>query len=429
MSLTGKGTLSLRRKDVQEQKSIAVGFKKLAFAHKATLGDAGFNLSGLVMPTEMSSLGFTNPNVQELAAANLLFFRNNLKLVSSLKGVLQDYLSYNVVTSDRINFNGFTAEDGEIFTGVIDYSARNDVQMVDAAALTSTGTLAIGVTDYNVGTPFEVNKYPLTQIGSVLVFRNGLIQFRNPSNLTTGGNYQEVQAGAGLGTIIRFNNAPVSQDDNILVVSNGMLVYKPDGSVLAEVENLAGQMDKVVEVLADVSGQPENYFQTAPNNIDLKAFGDRVLELEADPDILAIESATFPIATAGYATGEAAQMSGNSVTLTSGLWLINGSVFHGGSGTETSTRKWAGIFDSNGDNATAISGKADLTVPTYGFNRLRSFFHGAAGVAENGPHVTLTPFYLRVTSSKTIYIVGAVDFTGAGGAQMTGYITAEKIRN
>ena len=231
MSLTGRSSLSLRKKDVKEQKTIGVGFKKLAFAHKATLGDSGFNLSSLVTPTEMSSVGFTNPTVSELQSANLLFFRNNLKLVSSHKGLLQDYLSYRVMTSDRIEFVDFTAEDGEIFTGILDHNARTNVTMVDAAPLVSTGTLAIGATDYNVGQPFETNKHPLRQVGAVLVFRNGQIQFRNPNNGTSGGNYQEVHAGGGLGTIIRFNVAPVGQEDNILVVSNGILPIRPDRSM------------------------------------------------------------------------------------------------------------------------------------------------------------------------------------------------------
>lgn len=277
MSLTGNGSKSIRRKDVQEQKSIAVGLKKLVMAHKATLGDTGINLTSLNNPTEMSSLGFTNPLSSEILGANLKFYRNNLRIVSSHKGLLMDYLSYTVDSGSRITFQGFTAEDGEIFMMTFEDAAKTGVQMVDAAPLTSTGTLAVGVTDYNVGTPFEVNKYPTSQVGSVLVFRNGIIQFRNPNNGTSGGNYQEVQAGSGLGVIIRFNNAPIGIADNILVVSNGLLVYRPDGSLMAEIETLAGQLDVHREILEDVTGLP--IAPGAPNNVDLKAFGDMVLAL------------------------------------------------------------------------------------------------------------------------------------------------------
>ncbi len=431
MSLTGRGSLSLRKKDVQEQKSIAVGFKKLMFAHKATLADTGIDLSSLVTPSEMA--GFVNPSTNDLLSSNLLFFRKNLTLVSSLKGLLVDYLSYNIATSGRINFQDFTAEDGEIFIGIIDASPRTQLQMVDASAIVATGDLAIGVTDFNVGTPFSVNKYPLAQVGDVLVFRNGQQQFRNPGNTTTGGNYQEVQGGGGLGTIIRFNNAPVSATDSILVVSNGLIAERPDGSMMAVIESLAGQVDQMIPTLADLAGVDETEFQAQPNNQDLKAFGDRVLDLEntvyPDPTILACESSQFPLGTVGYATGEAAQMTGNSVTLTPGLWRIHGTIVHGGSGTETSTRKSGGIFDSNGDNSTLIASKTDLTVPTYGFNRFRTLQQSTTGINENTVHIHIGPFYLRVLTSKTIYAVGGADFTVAGGAAIQGLITAEKIRD
>lgn len=278
MSLTGNGSLSIRRQDVKEQKSIAIGLKKLVMAHKATLGDTGINLTSLVTPSEMSSLGFTNPLSSEILAANLLFFRNNIKIVSSHKGLLMDYLSYTVDSGSRITFQGFTAEDGEIFMITFEDAAKTGVTMVDASAISSTGTLAVGSTDYNVGTPFEVNKYSSAQVGAVLVFRNGQIQFRNPSNGTTGGNYREVDAGAGLGVIIRFNNSPTGVADNILVISNGLLAYRPDGSMMAVVETLAGQLDVQKAAIETLTGTPLGY--GAPNNVDLKAFGDRVLALE-----------------------------------------------------------------------------------------------------------------------------------------------------
>ncbi len=280
MSVLGKNTLSIRKKDVKEQKSIGVGFKKIVFAHKATLGETGINLTALVAPSEMSSVGFVNPNSSELTDANLLFYRKNLTIISSVKGPLVDFLSYTVPSSSRIAFNGFTAEDGEIFVGVIDPSAKTELRAVDASALVATGTLAVGVTDFNAGTPFEINKYPLTQLGSVIVFRNGVQQFRNTGNTATpDGNYYEVSAGGGLGTVIRFNNAPVGIDDNILVVSNGLLVERPDGSMMAAIENIAGQLDQVIPTVAALAGVPETDFQSAPNNVDLKAFGDSVLAM------------------------------------------------------------------------------------------------------------------------------------------------------
>lgn len=278
MSIVGKGSVSLRKKDVAEQTSGAVGFKKIVFAHKATLGDSSISLGSLVAPSaEMPT--HTNPSTNDLLAANLLFFKNNLTLISSLKGVLMLDLTYTISSSSTIVFKDFTAEDGEIFIGVIDNVAKSGVNLVDARPIIATGTIAIGVTDFNVGQSFRVNQYPSTQSGDVVVFRNGMQQFRNVGNSPTGeGNYYEVQSGNGLGQIIRFNNAPISQEESILVMSNGLIAERPDGSMMAVIESLAGQLDKVIPVLSDVSGQPESYFQGAPNDQDLKTFGDTVLD-------------------------------------------------------------------------------------------------------------------------------------------------------
>lgn len=278
MSVTGKNTLSLRKKDVINQKTPAIGFKKTMFAHKATAGDTGIALGALVTPTEMA--GFTNPTAGEIQAAQLYFYRKNFTLISSLRGPLMDYLSYNVASSSQINFNGFTAEEGEIFIGVIDYNARTGLQMVDASTIVASGTLAIGSTDFNVGQVFQTNKFQSQQIGAVLVFRNGVQQFRNTGNSSTtlDGNYYEVDNGSGSSQVIRFNNAPVSQSDSILVVSNGAVAYSPDGSALQAIETLAGQIDAMVPTLAGLAGVPQTDFQAAPNNADLKSFGDTVLD-------------------------------------------------------------------------------------------------------------------------------------------------------
>lgn len=283
MSVTGKGSLSIRKQDVREQKNLGVGFKKLQFAHKATLGATSINLNALTAPTEMSSVGFVNPSASELQSAQLNFYRKNFTLVSSIRGVLMDFLSYNVSTDVNINLVGFTAADGEIFIGTIDYNARNGQNLVDAAPLVVTGTIT-NSTDFNVGQYFEVNKYPSAQVGAVIVYRNGVQQFRNSNNSSTtlDGNYYEVNNGSGVAQIIRFNVAtPISVTDSILVVSNGLLAYNPDGSALQQIQALAGKIDTMIPTLADLAGVPQTNFQAAPSSVDLKSFGDRVLTLES----------------------------------------------------------------------------------------------------------------------------------------------------
>lgn len=279
MSLTGRSTLSLKKKDVQQQKKAGTAYRRLVFAHKASAGETGINFTSLTQPSEMAALGFTNPSSSDILAANILFYKKNLTVISSARGVLMQDLSYIVPTSSRIEFQGFVALQDEIFTCLLETGVKDGLNVVDASPIIATGELAIGSTDFNVGTPFEVGKYSSQQIGSVLVFRNGAIQFRNPSNTTSGGNYQEVDNGSGLGTIIRFNNAPVGQTDNIVVWGN-LLAERPDGSMMAAIESLAGQLDQMIPTLAALAGVPETTFQGQPNNQDLKAFGDKVSNLE-----------------------------------------------------------------------------------------------------------------------------------------------------
>jgi hypothetical protein len=296
MSLTSKSTLSLKKRDVQQQRQAGTAYRRLVFAHKANAGETGINFTALVQPSEMAALGFVNPNAGDILAANILFYKKNLTIISSARGVLMQDLSYTVPTSSRIEFQGFTALQDEIFTCILETGVRDGLTMVDASPIVATGELAVGATDFNVGTPFEVNKYDAQQIGAVLVFRNGQIQFRNPGNGTTGGNYQEVNNGSGLGTVIRFNTAPSAQSDNIVVWGH-LMAERPDGSMMAAIESLAGQIDQMIPTLAAVAGVPETTFQGAPNNQDLKAFGDTVLSqgaritsLEKAPQISVLTS-------------------------------------------------------------------------------------------------------------------------------------------
>jgi hypothetical protein len=280
MSLVGKGSGSFRKKDVQEQRNIALGFKKIRFAHKATLGDSTIPLTSLVLPTEMSTNGFVNPNASEMARAQLNLYRNNLKLVSSLKGLLVDQLSYVVSSSSTITFLGFTAEDGEIFTGWLDEAPTTTLTVVDGSPIVASGILAAGQTDFNIGTPIPINSNPSMQIGSVMAFADRGLQYRKVGNVVSGdGDYYEVPVAGGLGSILRFNAS--GSDRFITVVSNGVVAERPDGSMTAMIERVQGQIDAMVPTLAAVSGLPTTTFQTAPNNVNLKQFGDQLVANDA----------------------------------------------------------------------------------------------------------------------------------------------------
>ena len=285
MSITGKDSLSIVKKDVIGQSNIGATVKSIKFAHKASLGETSILVGSLVLPSEMSGNGFANPSTVEILNAKMRANRNKLKVVSSLRGELMDYLSYVIKSNSEIGFIGFEAEEGEIFTCTITESVNTNLSTVDARPLIATGVLLDTTTDFNVGTPFPINQSSSQQIGAIAVYRNGLLQARNTGNSASvlDGNYYEVDNGDGFGTLIRFNNA-ASGDESVYVTSIGNLVEKANSSQLAEIEAAQGQIDAMIPTLAALAGVPETDFQAAPNSQDLKAFGDRVLALENKVD-------------------------------------------------------------------------------------------------------------------------------------------------
>lgn len=285
MSITAKKSFTIKKKDISTQKSLAIGFKKVVFYHKATAGDTSMSLGTLVMPTELTAVGFTNASSSELLALQLGFYKDNFTLMSSARGLLQHGLSYTVsgsTISFTTSFGPALAD--EIFTGIVDPVAKNGNQIIDANQLVSTGTLAAGDDEYAVGVPYEVNKYPSAQVGAVLVYIDGLLQFRNAGNAAAApaadGNYEEATEVNGLSNTIKFNIVDAVNARSITVISNGLLAERPSGSIRAAIESLQGQIDSVVPTVAALAGVPETNFQATPNDVDLKTFGDRVLGLE-----------------------------------------------------------------------------------------------------------------------------------------------------
>ena len=56
----------------------------------------------------------------------------------------------------------------------------------------------------------------------------------------------------------------------------------PTDSLLAQMQNVAGQLDQIIPALAAVTGLPESTFQAAPNDVDLLNFGLRMTALESN---------------------------------------------------------------------------------------------------------------------------------------------------
>lgn len=277
----GKNGRVLTGLQVKESRVPALGFKKVSFLHSASAGDTVIDLTALSAPALATSNGYIAPSVTDLTAQNLKQFKENFKLISNGQALTQ-FVDYKVIGAAKIELL-FEAQEGQIFEGVLDYAPRTGVSLLDAQPLVVTGVLLAGQTDFNVGTAFQLNKFPSQQVGAVAVYVDSQLVYRNTGNNAFGtgvdGDYQEVNAGGGQAVVIRFQ-ADLTQDRNITVMSVGSLVERPDGSQIAMMEVLQGQIDAMIPVLADAADVSEASLQGAPNNVNLKAFGDRVLTNE-----------------------------------------------------------------------------------------------------------------------------------------------------
>lgn len=451
MTTFGNGSLSIKKSDAvgSPGKSVSTGYTQTYFATKAVAGAAGITLSSLTTPPEMAANGFTNPTLSTLQAANLLFNPNNLELVSSARGRLQYKLSYDLSSGLQINFLGFTALEGEIFTGTIRNIAQTGLKAVDASASPATGTLTAGTTDFNIGNPLPTNKYPTRQIGAYTIYKNGLLQARNTGNSSTvlDGNYYEVDNGSGSFTLVRFNFAE-ADDSSIIAIPNGLMSERPDGSMMAVIETLQGQVNTMAAYVAAVTGSSTtSILGSSPSNVDLKTFGDRVLAVEANraridqnntwtaaQNLIGRVDGSFPTTTQvgeiievlfdGVATGgTGSQTNITTLPLTPGVWMVQAFAQLESTSTTAFT-----LNDSLGDlNLSATSGTSQGS--PVGKGRTFLTLPNAAGAPGAGARFAMGIIprqRIVVTSSVTYFLNGSAAYTGSAPT-WEGVITAERI--
>lgn len=277
MNIIGAGNLSLRKTEIVEgsRNALNVGYKKIAFAHQANLGQTEIALSSLNFPSSLSSTLVANPSPQTLSNANLGFFYRNMTLISTSRGLLIPDVSFRA-TNNAIIFVGFEALENEIFYGIIDYVTSPNTLFVDARPINVSRTLGSSQTTFNVGEAFQVNAYPSESSGAVKVFVNGILKFRNTnnSNTVTDRDYYEVPTSEGLGTTIEFNAAHGSSVQ-VTVISNYAYVDRPDNHLMQKLDVLATQIQSIA-----TQGNFTLNVSQFPNIMDLKAFGDRMLLAE-----------------------------------------------------------------------------------------------------------------------------------------------------
>lgn len=290
MAFEGKLVKSRRKVQFSNEQKTTFTPKRLQFATQMTAGQTDIVLTSLVAPPGMP--GFTSSSTPDLLSAHIYSYKSNVTLTRSDGSLIIPYMEYLIIDDQTIRLLTPAAL-GTVVYGTIEAASSSGVTSVDGFNIIATGQLGLGSTDVVVGMPFKLFANPSSQIGSVLVFRNGRLMLRNDGNVTAGpavtvGNYQELPTGVGLTNTIRFNRPGGTLTDGNLetytIVSNGIVALQPTEGILAVLDSLGGQMDQVIAVLAAVSGNPTSFFQANPNQVDLRVFGNRVIALEEPED-------------------------------------------------------------------------------------------------------------------------------------------------
>jgi hypothetical protein len=275
MSIQGKGSLSYKKQNVQKQNAPHTGVKNITFAHLfSNAGETTIPFDALVTPPEWSTSGLVNPTSQSLLSAQLQVFKNNVTVTSSARGLIQK--SEYIVHGNRIEFKNITSLVNEYFeVEVADILITGNL-IVDMQTIRVEGELQDTETDFNMGYEFDV----LNE--EIIVFRDGIQMFRSDNNDSSGttGNYYYVDTdGDGRSSLLRFFEPSVGVEP-VLIASTGGVVDNANVSTFQQIEHLAGQLDAIVPTVAALAGVPESNFRSGPNNVDLKTFGDLLINLD-----------------------------------------------------------------------------------------------------------------------------------------------------
>ncbi|GAB1376777.1 hypothetical protein MASR1M48_16290 [Lactococcus petauri] len=297
MAYIGKNGKTVGKKNRSSQIYQPLLNKNLVFAHKANLGDRSIDLTALNTPAELSANGFIQASTSDILGAKLAQSRGRLKLVSSIRGDLIDFLHYTIPSSSKIVFlptAGF--EQDEIITG--SFESNSDMVPVSGKRIVKTYTLPVGQTTVNLGNEYKVNENSLENVGQILVWINGSLAFRNTGNSDSilDKQYYEVDSGNGYGTTIELNLAP-SIDPYEISVDFGHRSITDQNSIGA-IESLSGSMIKIAEDLAQLAGtSKEDYVTTSPSEVERRTFGDSVLDLVSRFDLSGTLSSLFNLYT------------------------------------------------------------------------------------------------------------------------------------
>jgi hypothetical protein len=300
MSQNGKENISDRKSNLLGQKLGKSFTQHIEFAHESPGGESFIDFSNLIAPQQAITLeGFIQPNLATLINAQILQNKANVRVHSSARGQLQRFTEFYIRSNGGINLT-YETEENEILTGQIDNVVRDVKPIVDVKQINRTGELAEGSDTFVIGDQYNINQFSSEQIGEIKVYRwqgneDPKLMVRCENNdINNDGNYIEA------GNTIVFKQVGRVGGENIVAFSTGAVPTIPQTGFKQELETIGGQVDAISDWLQDVHGLPTNPFQVAPNQVDLRSFGQRVVELYTNvfvaPSVAFLSSLSSPLA-------------------------------------------------------------------------------------------------------------------------------------
>jgi hypothetical protein len=248
----------------------------------------------------------------------------------------------------------------------------------------------------------------------------------------TSNNEYEIQRTGVYAISANLNTANLSANERITISlrQNGSQIdiAREGGSTTNHTADIFGfyllNKGDLMSIQADSLSDASWNISSATSTFSIVEMPDfSVFSVFGQTEIIEAESADFNISTAGYASSEWAQMTGNSVTLGPGKWRLNATVELEDSTPGTGdlsqlVGKWA---SANGNNTTtepaSISG-----IQGAEFMRSQLNVNSLSRVAFAMPTVVVT-----LTSETTLYCVNRVSFGSAGSTTTKNHILAERI--
>jgi len=155
MSVTGKNSLSYKKKNVKESNTPHVGVKNIVFAHEfLNAGETFIPFDSLNLPAAFAQSGLSNPSSQSLLAAQLQAFKQNVTVVSSARGIIQK--SEYLVKNSGIYFKNIESLANEIFEVEVADIMVSGNRIVDMRKIRIEGELLDATTDFALGYSLDV---------------------------------------------------------------------------------------------------------------------------------------------------------------------------------------------------------------------------------------------------------------------------------